>query len=415
MPLFIPVIALLAAGGLGFLWWEKTHVSPPRSITLDSGLSDTEKQTIIAAIMTATDPNQLDAMSAQYKGYPYASYELSYRAWELRGSKGAPPSPPQGPGMNVNLGPQGASVSAQTGPLTGAPADLAQQAASAAQSALAALGGLVPVDPGVAAASASSTAGSWTPVPDGAASLFNWNSSPIMTPAVAAEAARLLAANLQGSVIERYSDGTTWRFTNNGTAVIAASGSPKGDTGQQAGADPMGMHPPFSSEYHEDVAGLPGEQREEVSGVAPGESREEVGYSPDKVDTFGERDAFARGAEASRREDVAGVPDHVGGALAQGAVTAAMTGAVPMTVDRPKGGWFIRVRPIDKIWPRSIVRIGSGVSGGVQGGLQHLSDINPHLSQGGVIRQFVPGDEVNVPAAWVPQLKAKGLEVDHDD
>lgn len=84
--------------------------------------------------------------------------------------------------------------------------------------------------------------------------------------------------------------------------------------------------------------------------------------------------------------------------------------AVVSSSRRPKGGMFVAVRDSDSVWPRKIASIGSGIARGGPA-LQHLVDINPHLSAGGVMRQVVPGDEVNIPDGWAPNLKTKGFDV----
>ena len=72
-PITITILAVLALGGGGLLWYEKWGPgkkagAPPvaRQITLDAGLPDVDKQAVIAAIMSQTDPSQLTAMAAKY-------------------------------------------------------------------------------------------------------------------------------------------------------------------------------------------------------------------------------------------------------------------------------------------------------------------------------------------------------------
>ena len=48
--------------------------------------------------MTQTSPAALTTLAAKYTAYPWAVYELNYRAWQLGGSQGAPPAQPVTPG-----------------------------------------------------------------------------------------------------------------------------------------------------------------------------------------------------------------------------------------------------------------------------------------------------------------------------
>ena len=69
-------------------------------------------------------------------------------------------------------------------------------------------------------------------------------------------------------------------------------------------------------------------------------------------------------------------------------------------------------RDVDHAWPQQIAKIG----GGSRNQLGTLRCLNPHLmaSDAQSMVRLAPGNEVNVPCAWQPNLVAAGFKLTRD-
>lgn len=397
-PFTLAILALIAAGG-GYAWYKfwgpGSHKAPSRSITLDASMPDADKQAVIAAIMGEKDPNRLDILAAQYGAYPWGAFELHYRAWELRGSQGAPPSPPQ-----VSA-PQGQPTPSGGGPQP-AP-NLAQQAVQAAQNALSGQpsgppGGGGPVPPGPGPGPAPQGLPPGVPQPP-----FNltypgtgaYKSNPTYITAYQG-ALTYLAWKLSKPTFDP--GGVDGRYGTNTKNAVAAFQKWAGlSVDGNAGKDT--------------AAALDNAIKASTSQVVSGVGNHIIGETEvGRAASGGETEVEVGALSGAPFLDIA--PHVVDETMEVGAVAAAAM--APSATRRAKGGWYILVRPEDRVWPRSIAEIGSGVRRGTPGSIRHLVDINQHLAPGGVIRQFVPGDEINVPNTWVMPLKQKGFELHND-
>jgi hypothetical protein len=85
---------------------------------------------------------------------------------------------------------------------------------------------------------------------------------------------------------------------------------------------------------------------------------------------------------------------------------------------RPRGHWFVAIRggsSPDTQWPMTVAKLGSGRKD--PAALAQLQEMNPHLwttPSSGVIAEFRPGDEVNVPGAWSDNLIKRGFKLKKD-
>ncbi len=421
MAFLIPIILLAGLGGGAYWYFTKGpgQVAAARQITLDTGLPDADKQTVIAAIMTAKDPTQTDALATQYSQYPWTAYELQYKSWQLRGSVGSPPAQPTTGGQPVpvpaapapapsQMPPPGVVPSAGPAPAPGAPA-------------------ASPIPAGYDMAAAAAVSGAWQNdstfiqvYQQVLTFLSQQQSQPSWAPAAisgafdASTQAAVKAfqtANGLSPVDGEVGPATATAMLNAIGAVTQASGMGYGvspvDVARAAmshtGSDMMWGYKPYTTERQEEVSGAPRMVKEEIEG-----------FSRDRNQMTGQGDITG----AEQVEHIAAAPLAAAAVAAAGQAAAGLApvvdaGITPVTA-RPRGGWYVIIRPEDKIWPRSLVSIGTGVHRGAAGAMRHLVDLNPHLAPGGVIRQFVPGDEVNIPEDWATRLKAKGLRVDVD-
>ncbi len=454
-PITLSILGVLLLGGGGFFWYEKfgpgskpAAPAPARQITLDANLPATYQQTVIAAIMTQTDAATLTGMAAQYTAYPWAAYELSYRAWELNGSTGTAPTAPTTAGTTVptSSAPVAAAsttpaVPATTTPPLAVPSQLggvwstssampppvtAGQAAAAATPGATATPipppGVVPQpDPalnlkapppsaGPFDLSAATTSGAWQTnsafikAYQGALTFLAYKfSTPAWDPqgvdgVCGADTMKAVMA-FQGAKGLSPVDGEVGPATATAMASALTATSTAGQ-GSYA-AFPADGDGPGDSRYGAQGRGLKdqvhGRGEDEVQGVAGMGEDQVQGRGEDQVQGLGE--------------------DQVQGVLkkqAAQAVGAALAAPMPAPTARPRGGWFVKMRETDRVWPRKLAEIGSGVSRGPQGAAAHLADLNPHLAPGGVLRQFAPGDEVNIPGDWATNLTQKGFDVRPD-
>jgi len=440
-PITIGLLAvlLLGAGG-GFLWYEKwgpgaSSSAPPRQITLDADLPDADKQAVIAAIMSSTSAAPLMQLAAKYGKYPWTTYELNYRAWELNGSQGSPPPSPStaAPSAVIDTPAPPPSPSSQSGqppaPTTAASvATAAQQSPSvpppvapapppvpaAVQKAAQAVAIAIASDPhyctnvGIAGTPVNSAVHNFKLVWNVA---FPSNVVPIGTGKYEQPTADAVAKALGGAVpAPAACGGTATAGLGEGVqgqgsyAAYPSEGGGPGDTRYGA----KGANLTRVSGLGEGVQGL----GEGVQGLGEGvQGLGEVvqGLGEDEVQGLGED---VQGNPVRQRQAVTKKKDMAGAAAS--AATAALAAAAAMPTSRPKGGWFVHMRPSDNIWPRKITEIGSGVARGTQGSLKHLADINPHLAPGGVMRQLRAGDEINIPDTWATPLRQRGLDVRSD-
>lgn len=328
-----------------------------RIVDLDSSMSDADQQAVIGAIMSQTSAVALTGLAVKYQAHPYARYELLLRAWELGGKKGKAPTPPNGGGAMAPTH----QTHATKGTKKASPASMAAQAVSVA------------IQAGKAAQHTGAQPG-----------------------------------------YSSYRGNNGFVGVTDPGAREEVQGTPQNAQGFEEG---VGSNTLIPNDGHEEVAGTPQNANgyeEEVGGSAERDGRAEgVSGTPQNAQGFEE----GVGAQPGRYDHARGSEREITGATPAAVIQAAS--AVPTTVGtgvrRPVGGWYIRVKDGDKAWPRSIASIGSGAPrGGSAASLQHLVNINPHLSPGGVIRQIVSGDEVNVPGAWANNLTARGFDVRAD-
>ena len=76
------------------------------------------------------------------------------------------------------------------------------------------------------------------------------------------------------------------------------------------------------------------------------------------------------------------------------------------------GGCVLVYRDVDHAWPQQIAKIG----GGSRNQVGTLLRLNPHLmaSDGQSMVRLAPGNELNVPCAWQPNLVAAGFKLTRD-
>lgn len=457
--LFLLIPAIVAAVWGGYSLWKREQAV--QLVTLDAGLPPAAESQVLTAIATATSPAQLTAMASQYAAYPYTAYELQLQAWVIGGKQGPAPQAPTGPGQSgtptrVVVGPTGQ-------PEVGAIADLdalAQEAIAAAAGMMGTTSPPVPTTDGQpspggpsvpppAAANVPPGPG-WTGLPSSVDSQYTWSDAAAPSSDTTTEIARLTPI-LNGTFWEQAPDGTVWKFMGATGVVIAYLGTAATQqTGQYS--DPMASYAPFTPEFREDVMGYPSVETTAGDAVeAAGRAHKHIGVDT----TVKDRGRFDTGFASSMSEGstnpahppythqghmghapgpvpppgpshgpgpVPAPPSHPGGPhpspFPQPHPRMAHHSPGPMPPPgpgrRPIGSAFMRVRETDRIWPRKLAEIGSGVRRGSPGALQHLADINPHLAPGGVMRQLQTGDEVNVPASWVPNLKSKRLLIEEE-
>jgi peptidoglycan hydrolase-like protein with peptidoglycan-binding domain len=450
-PITLSILAVLLLGGGvgGYYWYEKygpgaaPSSNAPVQIQLDASLPTGDQQAVIAAIMTQTSPAALTTMAAKYASFPWTVYELNYRAWQLGGSQGAPPAQPVAPSAPVApqqpLVPQPPSGGGGfTIPPPGVLPTPASPPAPTPPS-----GG---PSPGPFDLSAALTAGAWQSNPvfiaayQGALTYLAWKyAQPTWAPPavngvfdastkaavmafqtakglspidgeVGKDTATAMATALTAPATQTSGQGSYATFPAGGTGPgdsrYGAAGSPHirdqvhglGEDVQGLGEGVQGLGEGVQG-LGEDVQGVRAKKRTATSGLGEG------------VQGLGEGvQGLGEGVQGLGEDEVQGVLKK----KAAQVVGAAMV-APPVARSRPRGGWFIRMRDTDSIWPRKIAEIGSGVPRGTPGSLQHLADINPHLAIGGALRQLRPGDEVNIPGSWASALKQKGLNVLPDE
>jgi hypothetical protein len=428
----IPIILLLGIGG-GAAWYftmgpGKQAAAGSRQITLDAGLPDADKQAVIAAIMTATDPTQTDALSTKYAQYPWASYELKYKSWQLRGSQGTPPAQPTTGGQPTPVpapAPAQGSAPAHAMPPPGVitPPGGGPAPAPAGVSS--------PIPAGYDFVAAASVSGawqndhtyvkayqsaltflaqqmgqpSWNPNgvdgnygPNTAAAVKAFQSAHGISP-VDGEAGKVTATAILNAVNAAVTQASGMGVSPAAVAMAAMA---------HAGGDMMSGYQQFTTERQDELTGAPS-----ISG--PRGERVVIDASKTEIRGSG-RDRTGRGEMSGQMGEEGGemtgkAVEHI---AAEAVVQAAAVASPGIPPPRPRGGWYVLIRDGDKIWPRKLVEIGTGVHRGVAGALRHLVDLNPQLSPGGIIRQFVPGDEVNIPSDWASNLKAKGFDVQVD-
>lgn len=325
--------------------------SGERFIDLDQALTPEQCNAIISQIVSQIDPAKLDAAAAQYSAYPWARYELRLRAWELRGGRGAAPTKP---------GTAPAHVPAATTTGAHTPAAASSMAAQAIGVAIA------------AGRAAGHHTGAQQPY-----SAFRGNDGML------AVTDTKMREEVQGMPpVASRQEGV-----GSATLPVTASDMEVGSTTLPVTASDM------------EVGALPGRFDH-----PRGSERELSGALPGRYD-------HPRGSE---RELTGAAPESIAAAAAH---AAQFRPVVPATApgQRPLGGWYLRIRPTDKPFPRTIAAIGTGAPrGGSTTALAHLVDINPHLAPGGVLRQIVAGDEVNIPGTWANNLTARGFDVHVD-
>jgi peptidoglycan hydrolase-like protein with peptidoglycan-binding domain len=448
-PITLTVIATLTLLGGGFaLYKTKPEVfakipglgklAGPRAITLDATLPDAGKQEVIAAIMTSKSAAQLQPVAQKYAAYPWASFELRYRAWELDGSKGAAPQPPVGGGVSVpEVMPGSAASAAQAAANPQTAADLAAQAA--AMAAQAAHGGApaytpvtvpqnvpVPAGPPPAMAgvpqppfdlSAASQHGAWQTdsayirayqsaltylaVRDGQPA---WNPGGVDGKYGPHTGAAVLAFQRAKGLS---ADGECGRDCAAALAAAIGGSQTAGAqmTGAQGGYATAATMPMAQPSMQEHVAG--GTQSVDRGSAGGRASAQEGVAGAPAAAPAGPFRRFAPSAEALRD---AGFDEPVAGDNpTPNAVVHAAAGT------RPAGTPFVRIRSTDKVYPRTIATIGTGSDRAGTSAIKHLVDINPHLAPTGIISQLTSGMEVNVPQSWAAPLKARGFAVFTDD
>jgi hypothetical protein len=373
-------LALIAAlMGLGaYVTNRKSAASSPtpsgqRVITLDEAISDSDRDAVIQAVLYATNPTVLDALGTQMtsKGLPCASYECSYRAWEMRGASGPPPQRPASCATVAEASPIGLNV-------PGVPPEVAAAACALLDSSLdtatcsAVLTALATeTDPGKLAAFAQALA----PTHPKSAGALAAKAQQILQGAAPAPAPASVSPGLVPSAVAAPAPATT----------AQASGIP--DIGGGSGV-------PFAP-MSDDIAA--------AAALSP--SYEGGGNS--QVEGSVAAVAAAAVAQAAQTIDPAQSSDTLAPATAPASAPAPATAPA-----QPAGFWYIQMRASDTPWPATIAKFGSGSKRSES--LSELFNLNPHLHTfpgSGVIASFKPGDLVNVPGAWSDNLIKKGFKL----
>ncbi len=450
LPAIPPIVYLLSLLGLGgFVAYKIGHTPaghpagtpsgaapgtsaalPPttpggqRLVTLDANLPETLLQATINAVLYEKNPTALDALAASMNqgGFRCAGYELSYRAWELRGASGPPPVRPttcgdskQAPGVNI----------------PGVTEEIAAEACRM-------------IDPTMDGATCAGVLTALGTEAD-PANLETFAASLDQTHPRAAAALRQKAALLRGGYVQP---------TN-------ATEDPSQPPAQQPIEDPGLQTNPVQQNPVQQFPGITVQPPQPIvhplplqvaphlaqaatqavhdahlahagavpslvaEGAVPGAApftATEASYAPMEP---------AIAVAASLSPKLEGTTHHVEGsgngllaqeAVAQAAATAATAQGVPIVAqtargarERPRGHWFLYIRAGDTPWPMTVAKLGALKKD--PAALAELHTMNPHLwtaPGSGVIASFQPGDEVNIPGAWADALIKKGFKVKKD-
>jgi hypothetical protein len=436
-------LALLAAMmGVGaFVVARKptTLPTPPggqRVVELDDSISDADRDSVLHAILYVQNPLQLDALAATMnaKSLPCASYELSYRAWELRGASGPPPARP--------LNCAGGGVAGPTPALSvpGVPADVAAQACALLDTSL---------DTATCSAVLTALATENDPSKLDAFAQSLAQTHPKAAGALAAKAQALRGQGPLAQAVQAAAASQAAQAASAASAASAVGACPGLDenitaaqcaeivstlapamidstvVAQIAQKYPASTYPLAAQAFAAKLALLgqtaaPTEQSGALVG-AP------VYMKPEIPDRQPMEPAIAAAAALSPQYE--GATAHTEGAPAALAETAAAqaAGAVgvpvaqagdatsaqpPGNAGRPAGYWHLVVRPQDTPWPGVVTKIGTGSKN--PEALGELYKLNPHLwthPGSGVVASLKPGDEVNVPGAWKDNLIRKGFKL----
>ena len=429
-------LALIAAlMGLGaFVVSRKSSTSPTptgqRIITLDESISDSDRDAVIQAVLYTTDPTQLDTLASQMtaQGLPCASYECSYRAWELRNSSGPPPQRPASCGSTAEMAPSGLNV-------PGVPPEVAAQACglldpsldvatcSAVLTALA-----TETDPSKLAAFAAALG----PTHPKAAGALLAKSQILQgqMPVPPAPAPAQPAAPGVGGVCPGLDANLS--ATDCATIVNALAPTTIDPSYVQTVAQsyPASTFPLAAAALAAKLAAL-ASAAARAPAAQTGQAGQDGGLTTIDVGNYRQPTIspnqpmeVALAAAAALSPKYEGSTAHVEGSVAQvaqiAAAAVAQAGQVPAAVGTPtseqvaspSGFWQIQMRPQDTPWPATIAKIGSG--GKSPEALSELYSMNPHLHSfpgSGVITGFKPGDMVNVPGAWKDALIRKGFKL----
>jgi len=418
-------LALIAAlFGIGaYITTRKSSTSPTsgsgqRVITLDEAISDSDRDAVIQAVLYTVDPTALDTLSSQMTtaGLPCASYECSFRAWELRGASGPPPQRPTACATVAETSPTGLNV-------PGVPPEVAAQACAL-------------LDPSLDVASCSAVLTALATETD-ASKLLVFSAALAPTHPKAAGALAAKAQILQGQVPQPGQPGQPGQPA----ALRACPGLDASITADQCAAIVNALLPTtIDPSYVQSVAAqfpaatyplaaaafaakLGSMQQSSPPPPPPTTAQSGQIYEhPTISDRQPMEPAIAAAAALSPKYEgsTAHTEGTAAGAMAQAAAVAVAQAGQPVgtpsteqvALGSPSGFWQIQMRVQDTPWPMTIAKIGSG--GKSAEALSELYGMNPHLHSfpgSGVVASFKPGDMVNVPGAWKDALIRKGFKL----
>lgn len=437
--MLIPILWIsLAVGGLVAAAALIPRGKKERVVVLDKTLPDADAQLVLQAIIYNHDPAALTTMAAHYAGLGYActAFELTLRAWELSKKKGPKPVRP------ASCAGSSATPSTAT-PAAGPPGMSPQDVASACAS----------IDPTMDAVTCTAVLNALetsTSVND----LTSFAES-IRTAHPRAAALLVIKANALAS------------GQPNPFAAIPGAPSPGGPPAPAAapGASPAGS--PTQSGPSAACPGLdaslsPDQCTEVTAALASNYDAQMLqiialkypaAQYPLASAALGTKIALLQlggpapapaptgGAEITQgtQAGAAGPPMIVDGPAPAGMAPFLQGELNPPTIDpaiaevaaltpqigqisampaayaplRPRGHWFVEIRPQDRVWPASLAKMGSGAQSGA---LPQLYAMNPHLQVGatGVVESFKVGDLVNIPGTWTDALIKRGFKVAKD-